>query len=132
MQKTVAVLLALMSLTTGSVAAELPSKKSLNLAAVKTMVAAAEAEAEKRNVQVTICIEDENGKEEIAVGKQPRIRLNEEEWILLRHLQPNDRIEIRPPSTADRPYQIAVLRPVQGRGELKEVDPEGSMANPPL
>jgi glc operon protein GlcG len=61
MQKTVAVLLALMSLTTGSVAAELPSKKSLNLAAIKTMVAAAEAEAEKRNVQVTICIVDENG-----------------------------------------------------------------------
>ncbi len=44
-----------------SLAAELPSKKSLNLAAIKTMVSAAEAEAQKRNVQVTICIVDESG-----------------------------------------------------------------------
>jgi len=42
-------------------AADLPSKKILNLAAIKTMVAAAEAEARKRNVQVTICIVDESG-----------------------------------------------------------------------
>src|ERR1700693_2883291 len=42
-------------------AADLPSRKSLNLAALKTMAAAAEAEAEKRNVQVTICIVDESG-----------------------------------------------------------------------
>lgn len=42
-------------------AAELPVKKWLNLAAVKTMVAAAEAEAAKRQVQVTICIVDESG-----------------------------------------------------------------------
>src|SRR5947209_18424915 len=42
-------------------AADLPTKKWLNLAAIKTMVAAAEAEAQKRNVQVTICIVDENG-----------------------------------------------------------------------
>src|SRR5215831_726217 len=42
-------------------AAELPSRKYLNLAALKTMAAAAEAEAQKRNVQVTICIMDENG-----------------------------------------------------------------------
>src|SRR2546423_3896033 len=42
-------------------AADLPSKRWLNLAAVKTMVAAAEAEAEKRNVHVTICIMDESG-----------------------------------------------------------------------
>lgn len=41
-------------------AADLPSKKYLNLAAVKTLVAAAEAEAQKRNVSVTICIVDEN------------------------------------------------------------------------
>jgi len=39
----------------------LPSKKYLNLAALKTMVAAAETEAQKRNVQVTICIMDESG-----------------------------------------------------------------------
>lgn len=42
-------------------AADLPSKKWLNLAAVKTLAAAAEAEAQKRNVQVTICIVDESG-----------------------------------------------------------------------
>jgi len=42
-------------------AADLPSRKYLNLAAIKTMVAAAEAEMTKRNVQVTICIMDESG-----------------------------------------------------------------------
>jgi len=42
-------------------AVDLPSRKYLNLAALKTMVAAAEAEAQKRNVQVTICIMDESG-----------------------------------------------------------------------
>lgn len=42
-------------------AAELPTRKYLNLAALKTMVAAAETEAQKRNVQVTICIVDESG-----------------------------------------------------------------------
>ncbi|MGA2186492.1 MAG: heme-binding protein [Bryobacteraceae bacterium] len=41
-------------------AADLPTKKVLNLAAIKTMVAAAEAEAQKRNVQVTICIVDDS------------------------------------------------------------------------
>jgi glc operon protein GlcG len=39
---------------------DLPQKPILNLAGIKTMVAAAEAEAAKRNVQVTICIADEN------------------------------------------------------------------------
>ncbi len=42
-------------------AADLPTKKWLNLAAVKTMVAAAEAEAQKRGVHVTICIMDDSG-----------------------------------------------------------------------
>lgn len=42
-------------------AADLPSKKYLNLAAIKTMVAGAEAEAKRQNVSVTICIVDENG-----------------------------------------------------------------------
>src|SRR5258705_13945811 len=42
-------------------AAELPSRKYLNLAAIKTMVAGAEAEAKKRNVEVTLCIVDESG-----------------------------------------------------------------------
>ncbi|MEO8592760.1 MAG: heme-binding protein [Candidatus Solibacter sp.] len=43
-----------------AMAADLPSKKYLNLATIKKMVAAAEAEAQKRNVQVTICIMDES------------------------------------------------------------------------
>jgi glc operon protein GlcG len=58
MLKLVALLLTSMTLI---LAADLPTKKWLNLAAVKTMVAAAEAEAQKRSVQVTICIVDESG-----------------------------------------------------------------------
>ena len=50
--------LVLMNLTS---AADLPTRKSLNLAAIKTMVAAAESEAQQRNVHVTICIVDESG-----------------------------------------------------------------------
>lgn len=44
-----------------SPAADLPTRKTLNLAAIKIMVAAAEAEARKRNVEVSICIVDESG-----------------------------------------------------------------------
>jgi glc operon protein GlcG len=44
-----------------AMAADLPTKKYLNLAAIKKMVAAAEAEAQKRNVNVTICIVNESG-----------------------------------------------------------------------
>jgi glc operon protein GlcG len=40
--------------------AELPTRKYLNLVAIKTMVAAAEAEAQKLHVEVTICIVDES------------------------------------------------------------------------
>ncbi len=53
--------LLLLTCTVVGCAAELPSKKYLNLAAIKTMVATAEAEAQKRNVQVSICIMDESG-----------------------------------------------------------------------
>ena len=42
-------------------ASDLPSKKYLNLSAVKTMVTAAEAKARELNVSVTICIVDEGG-----------------------------------------------------------------------
>lgn len=42
-------------------AVELPTKKYLNLAAVKTLVATAEAEMTKRSVSVTICIMDDSG-----------------------------------------------------------------------
>lgn len=48
------------ALTTLS-AADLSTKKSLNLAVIKEMVAAAEAEAAKRQVNVTIAIVDESG-----------------------------------------------------------------------
>lgn len=58
MLKPLALLLTLMTMTS---AADLPTKKFLNLAAIKTMVAAAEAEALKRNVHVTICIMDDGG-----------------------------------------------------------------------
>lgn len=42
-------------------APQLPTKKYLSLAAIKTMVAAAEAEAKRLNVEVTICIVDDSG-----------------------------------------------------------------------
>jgi glc operon protein GlcG len=42
-------------------ASDLPSKKYLNLSAIKTMVAASEAKAKELNVEVTICVVDESG-----------------------------------------------------------------------
>ena len=42
-------------------AADLPSRKYLNLAAIKTMVAASEAKAKELNVEVTICVVDPSG-----------------------------------------------------------------------
>jgi glc operon protein GlcG len=55
-------LILFLTLAIASIADELPSRKYLDLAAIKTMVAAAEAEAQKRSVNVTICIVDESGK----------------------------------------------------------------------
>jgi glc operon protein GlcG len=52
---------ALLCLALTASAADLPSKKYLNLAAIKTMVAAAEADAQRQHVEVTICIVDESG-----------------------------------------------------------------------
>jgi len=51
----------LLTFLIAAVAADLPTRKYLNLAALKTMAGSAEAEAQKRNVQVTICIVDESG-----------------------------------------------------------------------
>lgn len=51
----------LLSLLVMANAAELPSKKYLNLAAIKSMVAGAEAEAQRQHVEVTICVVDESG-----------------------------------------------------------------------
>jgi glc operon protein GlcG len=54
--------LAVTLILTGSLkASDLPSKKYLNLPAIKTMVAAAEAKAAELNVHVTVCIVDESG-----------------------------------------------------------------------
>jgi glc operon protein GlcG len=50
-----------LSLMTTVSAANLPSRKYLNLAAIKTLVAAAEAKAKELNVEVTICVVDESG-----------------------------------------------------------------------
>ena len=51
----------LFGLISMAIGVDLPTKKYVNLSAVKTMVAAAEAEARKRNVDVTLCIVDESG-----------------------------------------------------------------------
>ena len=51
----------ILGLTVMTSTAELPTKKYLNLAAIKTMVAGAEAEAQRLHVEVTICIVDESG-----------------------------------------------------------------------
>jgi glc operon protein GlcG len=58
---TVAILSLAISLVVAASAADLPSKKYLNLSAIKAMVAAAEAEAQRQHVEVTICIVDESG-----------------------------------------------------------------------
>src|SRR5882724_8923492 len=58
MLKLIVMLLTALLLAT---AADLPSRKYLNLAALKTLASTAEAEMLKRNVQVTICIVDESG-----------------------------------------------------------------------
>jgi glc operon protein GlcG len=54
-------LVVLSLLVSTSSAVDLPSKKYLNLTAIKTLVAGAEAEAKRQNVEVTICIVDESG-----------------------------------------------------------------------
>lgn len=72
MFKLVGLLVSFMTMTS---AADLPTKKCLNLAAVKTMVTAAEAEAVRRGVQVTICIVDESGNL-LFLQKADRVGLN--------------------------------------------------------
>jgi glc operon protein GlcG len=59
MLKLLALMLSFLAVT--SSAADLSTRKQLNLATIKTMVAAAEAEAKRLNVEVTICIVDESG-----------------------------------------------------------------------
>ena len=50
-----------MAVTMAVDAAELSTKKALNRVTLKALVTVAEAEAEKRNVQVTICVVDDSG-----------------------------------------------------------------------
>jgi glc operon protein GlcG len=54
-------ILTMLSLLTVASVNDLPTKNVLNLATIKTMVAAAEAEAKRQNVEVTICIVNEGG-----------------------------------------------------------------------
>jgi glc operon protein GlcG len=54
-------LIATLALTALARAVDLPSRKHLNLSTIKTMIAAAEAEAARRNVGVTLCVVDESG-----------------------------------------------------------------------
>lgn len=54
-------LAALLLMVSAVSATDLPSKKYLNLATIKQLVSAAEAEAKKRGVEVTLCIVDDSG-----------------------------------------------------------------------
>src|SRR5947209_8527060 len=60
-------------------AADLPSKKYLDLTAIKTMVAGAEAEAKRQNVSVTLVIVDENG-DLLFLEKGDGIPMNTKDW----------------------------------------------------
>lgn len=53
-------LLTIATLCVAAFGAELPTKKELNLAAIKNMAAVVEAEAQKRNVHVTLAIVDDS------------------------------------------------------------------------
>jgi glc operon protein GlcG len=72
-------LIVLLSLNLMVLSAELPSKKYLNLAAIKTMVAAAEAKAQELHVQVTICVVDESGNL-LFLQKADTASLNTIQW----------------------------------------------------
>jgi len=53
--------IALLVLLATASAGDLPSKKYLNLAAIKKIIAAAEAEAQRQHVEVTLVVVDESG-----------------------------------------------------------------------
>jgi glc operon protein GlcG len=61
MSKLISVLALCGALTASEVAAELPVKHYLNQTTVRAMVIAAQAEATRRNVHVTLCVVDESG-----------------------------------------------------------------------
>jgi glc operon protein GlcG len=72
-------LVVVLALNVMALAADLPSKKYLNLSAIKTMVAAAEAKAQELHVQVTICIVDESGNL-LFLQKADAASLNTIQW----------------------------------------------------
>jgi glc operon protein GlcG len=55
------ILAVVLTLTPSLFAADLPSKKYLDLKTIKSLVAAAEAEAQRQHVSVTLCIVDDSG-----------------------------------------------------------------------
>jgi glc operon protein GlcG len=69
-----------LTLVATAFAADLPSKKYLNLAAIKLMVAAAEARAQELHVEVTICIVDEGGNL-LFLEKADGASLNTIQWV---------------------------------------------------
>ena len=71
---------ALLCLVLTASAADLPSKKYLNLAAIKTMVAGAEAEAQRQHVEVTLCIVDDSGNL-LFLEKADSAPLNTIQWV---------------------------------------------------
>ena len=76
-----------------------------------------------------LIFEDESGvPDELIVGKKPRIRLdNDGPYLRLVELAPGDRIEIRFDETASgRVCIITALRPQEGVGTIKDVDPAAS------
>jgi hypothetical protein len=84
-----------------------------------------------RAADYKIVVEDEEGvPEEIAVGKTPKIRLDDKEnkYLLLEELAPHDRVEIRfdESETGRRTVSINARRPRDSSGKIKEVDPKGS------
>lgn len=83
---------------------------------------------EVRSDESKIVIDDELGvPEEVAVGKKPRIRLDEGPFVLLHELAPQDRVEIRYEEAGDvRTAIISALRPVESSGKIKSIDPKGA------
>src|SRR5579863_4017928 len=84
---------------------------------------------EVRTDKNEIVVEDEQGvPEEISVGKKPRIRQKDQDkYVLLEELAPNDRVEIEiKESEKGRTVSINVRRPRENSGKIKEVDPQGS------
>ena len=72
-------LLVVLTLQVLTLAADLPSKKYLNLAAIKTMISAAEAKAQELHVEVTLCIVDESGNL-LFLQKADSASLNTIQW----------------------------------------------------